>query len=845
MAMLGSKGTGGDFTAAGTWGLCSAAAELDSVAGAEALTVAEQSSGTFILGAVAHDAIYVRVASRAAGSPTNTMTVTLRNSTSGTDVASVTINVSDLPVVVTADQNGPWICLKLGSTHTPNGTDSYLIKANISATTTAVSLFRNASADNFSRQVRTTTTQAPAATDRMIIAPEFTTTSTPSATTVTMNNGASTTFGTAGDLVNEGIGSLYIGNSATLAFGTTAATAYLLRMAGNLVVSSGGTLTLGTLGTPMPRDSSGILEFVITSDGDAGIFASNGSNVQGHGQSRTSGKDFWFTTLSADEAVAQTVISVNDDTGWLSGDEVGFAPTSRTRTESEQRTLANAAGASSIEITAGLTAAKAGSATDHVRGEIVLLTRNVKIRSTQTTLHSYVYIAPTATVNFQWTEFSELGFSTGDRRAILIQTTTGSCTFNKCAFRDFAAGCIVTVGAATNNFHLTNNVCYRTAGTIAWITVALTSGTSWTVSGNIVAANASLIGIDLNDIGGTVENNRVAGCGSASNPGISINDDTQFTSVMFNGNICHSNAGEGLGIEVMNLRGATLGAFTAWRNAGSGSLIATGTQTQTMLDVIWNDYIAFGNVNDGIRFTGTSGPFLGWIMRNAIIAGDTSFAQARGYGAGTAGHVLHQIRWENCIFGGGGGTKTTHGTADFNPTVGTLEQHSLWDCSLLSATRILMTNTLPDSYIKETRREGTDGLHSMFRQMRGTLATEQTTVHDAAPSEKMTPAVTAPYTLLSSPKRCAVEDTETVTFSVWVRKDGTYNGAMAPRLVLKRNPAAGIDADVVLDSLSVGADTWEELTGTSAAVTDDAVLEAYVEINGTAGNVFVDDWSVS
>ena len=82
----------------------------------------------------------------------------------------------------------------------------------------------------------------------------------------------------------------------------------------------------------------------------------------------------------------------------------------------------------------------------------------------------------------------------------------------------------------------------------------------------------------------------------------------------------------------------------------------------------------------------------------------------------------------------------------------------------------------------------------------------------------------------------------TAAVTVKVRKNGSYAGDQ-PRLVVKANAAAGIPADVVLDTLSVGADTWETLSGTTAAVDDDAILEFVVDCNGVAGDVFVDTWT--
>jgi hypothetical protein len=62
---------------------------------------------------------------------------------------------------------------------------------------------------------------------------------------------------------------------------------------------------------------------------------------------------------------------------------------------------------------------------------------------------------------------------------------------------------------------------------------------------------------------------------------------------------------------------------------------------------------------------------------------------------------------------------------------------------------------------------------------------------------------------------------------------------------VKRNIIAGITDDTVLATASGGTDEWLELTGTTATVSDDCVLEVYVDCDGTAGVVNVDDWSIT
>jgi hypothetical protein len=103
--------------------------------------------------------------------------------------------------------------------------------------------------------------------------------------------------------------------------------------------------------------------------------------------------------------------------------------------------------------------------------------------------------------------------------------------------------------------------------------------------------------------------------------------------------------------------------------------------------------------------------------------------------------------------------------------------------------------------------------------------------------------------LQSGPRAVAVDDGGTITINVYVRKsvagDGAaYNGNQ-PRLIVRKNLACGITSDTVLDTMTAAAGSWEQLTGTTAAVDADGALEFVVDCDGTTGWINVDDWSVS
>src|SRR3990167_189440 len=108
-------GATGLFTAAGTWKQIATAsgAEVDSQVSTVNISTGNSDSATFILAAEEIDAILVRF--RSVITPTGTFTAILRNSTTSTDIATVTINASDFYTL-----GSGWYCFAFAA-HTPNG----------------------------------------------------------------------------------------------------------------------------------------------------------------------------------------------------------------------------------------------------------------------------------------------------------------------------------------------------------------------------------------------------------------------------------------------------------------------------------------------------------------------------------------------------------------------------------------------------------------------------------------------------------------------------------------------------------------------------------------------------
>lgn len=232
------------------------------------------------------------------------------------------------------------------------------------------------------------------------------------------------------------------------------------------------------------------------------------------------------------------------------------------------------------------------------------------------------------------------------------------------------------------------------------------------------------------------------------------------------------------------------------------------------------------------------------------------------------------MRFVSCAFNGGSGASLSQTSTQINTTLGgtvgaifdscsfgdvqtasgfitltssgftniTFRKCTIVDTVTIASQSGLLATQDFTSVIAFDKFNNTSGSHRAYKQY-GRTESDQSTFNTAAPSEALLPN-DASGKLPSGSKKLAVASGTTATVSVYVRKSATYNGNQ-PRLIVKANSIAGITTDTVLDTMTVGTESWEQLSGTTATVSDDCVLEVYVDCDGTAGTVNVDDWSVT
>jgi hypothetical protein len=231
-----------------------------------------------------------------------------------------------------------------------------------------------------------------------------------------------------------------------------------------------GELAIGTEAKPHTRKATITLtdnvkgEDVMAGMGDRGIMLSGGT-LNLHGSTTHT-----WTKLSATANAGATSIQVLDAKGWKVGDEIVLASTDYDPRQAERRTIAAIRG-KNITLDKKLDYMHFGKITFDVdeRGEVGLLTRNIKIQASEDAAQSYfgghIMAMPSSKMFVEGVELNRMGQNltlarypihwhlVGDAKGQYIKNAAIHDTYNRC----------VTVHG-TNDVRVENNVTYNIVG---------------------------------------------------------------------------------------------------------------------------------------------------------------------------------------------------------------------------------------------------------------------------------------------------------------------------------------------------------------------------------------------
>ena len=231
----------------------------------------------------------------------------------------------------------------------------------------------------------------------------------------------------------------------------------------------GGELQIGTQAQPFTHNATitltdNVQEENVNTMGDRGIMLMHGTlNLHGN---RTN----TWSKLSATAAAGATSIEVLDASGWRVGDEIVLASTDFDPRQAERRTV-TAVGDNRVSFAQPLEYMHFGEITFGVdeRGEVGLLTRNIRIQASEDAAENYFGGHIMAMVGSQMfvdsVELNRMGqhltlarypihwHLIGEGQAQYVRNASIHDTFNRC----------VTVHG-TNNLRIENNVTFNTVG---------------------------------------------------------------------------------------------------------------------------------------------------------------------------------------------------------------------------------------------------------------------------------------------------------------------------------------------------------------------------------------------
>jgi len=731
MAYLLSTAATGTWTSASTWSLCNSINFIDSRAASTAITTTAvgNTAFTWASGAPIVQGVAVQLSVRAA-TPSGTITLQLYNSTGASVVSSLTINVSDISTTFGAT-GSTWTYFKFASPVTLSNSTNYQIRL-LTSVASQVSCYASATT-NWSYQLVTTTTQAPVASDSVIVTGTHLSAGSATTSTVTIDNTSATQYG-----------NIFVSNYGTLQFGNAAGTNYTLAnngIAGNVfIIGYGGTMNIGQNGVSYLPTSSTItitLNCASALGTPIIIFGQvwSGSVYANPGGTGT-GKP--FNKLNADVSAGATSSTLSDGTtGWKSGDQI-IVP-STTRTASQVESLILSADQSSTSIThSAYVNAHGGNALTYVQADVANITRNIIIKSGSTTFRSNIQLQVNGTAWLFGIRFENLGTGIAATTAgicVPAPTNGGGFQMSNCVMLNTVTNSTTLSGtglftASDTNTAISNNVFYN----LGWTALAGANSIFGHHGNNYFIGNysSSYACISTYCASGSVFASNTA-AGAAYSGGF-------YTGA--SGCSFYSNSGSGLYFVGNGTYNQSMTNIFCWRNNASG-LVINSSSANIPRTYFWDWYgvYCFGNTASGILINATLLTRL--IFYNMYLWGGTTFVQQYGFNAN--GNICDSIAIASGAFGvnAADGSQSLHTTSNlFNINRNASIQFSqcIFQGTEVSGQSTVInqgTNGYGQTFIS-LNHNGSDYVHKQWL-INGTLSTDDTIYNQSIPSLRMSP----------------------------------------------------------------------------------------------------------
>ena len=247
-----------------------------------------------------------------------------------------------------------------------------------------------------------------------------------------------------------------------------------------------GELEIGTEAQPFTHNATITLTDNVKGEqlmgmGDRGIMLSGGTlNIHGN-------RNHTWTKLAATAEAGSSIIEVLDASQWQAGDEIVLASTDYNSRQAERRTIA-AINGNRITLNAPLEYMHFGEITFGVdeRGEVGLLTRNIKVQASEDAAESYfgghIMAMVTSRMYVEGVELNRMGQNMELARYPIHWHLVGDGGagqyIRNAAIHDTYNRCVTVHG--TNDLQVENNVTYNTVGHCFFMEDGIEHGNTYT-----------------------------------------------------------------------------------------------------------------------------------------------------------------------------------------------------------------------------------------------------------------------------------------------------------------------------------------------------------------------------
>ena len=687
---------------------------------------------------------------------------------------------------------------------------------------------------------------------------------------------------------------LFIHNKGTLTFPSNSSKTLTINGSNGLQITQDGNLNIGSSTNYIPASTNHTIILNNTQ-----IDVHNGGNLNIYGYPKIN-----YTYLKTDVLSGLNTFTTIDpiSSNWSIGDYVIFSPNSSYKTKFDILNLSSFNSNDIFNTTSSGLYTHYGINSIPYNSLIGNLSRNITIRGSSSSNRGTIRVLSAGNLNLNNTLLSNFAINTTNKNGLILSTNNSSninlsgnaiisdvsnsnylyfgnnSNLSSFSFCDNillkGQNGFTLSGISLNTLNIKNNLILSTMGGVAGLQLQ-----------SITSNNANITNNYINNcvgFGAFINNSNLTGSFgfftyNTTSKGILLSSSTLSGSVYALSSIYSGDDGIYIDLSKFNLTNPLTFNNNITQNNTSTGFVLTGNSTIVNLNI--NNLTSNNNNKFGVEAYNISGSLssltinnnLSGGIRTSIGNGSITFDGLSSTTSGTCLNILSAYNYYDttiknsylssnniCLildstrfgkFSIENSTLSSTTPIQLNITRNLLEGSYLFNNNYMGNISFVDLNKYQSNVYKNLgfafmSHNNLSGNH--FSYIPGGTKVRDTVIYDPSTtdnvSERLTP-ITFNTKLRSSSKFVAIRSGDLTNIRVNVLVVSSYNGN-PPRLILKRNPSAGVYSDMVLNSydMTLGYNDFFELVGTSPYVIDDSILEFYVDCDGTSGYICVDTW---